>query len=186
MQKSLAALIIVLAARSALAKEVSPPLSLRYTCFNKAFLSVSVYVPHRRSFPDVQLRLTDLLGRTFASGRQRKGTAKIYSGRVIEIPGQGHEESSKAVAVEVCGAMQGDYAVVVSEHTNAEYGIAVRADDGRLGNDATSTRISTRQDQTRKYGFRVLMDGHFVSVRWLISSKHLQTDGPTCEPVASY
>jgi hypothetical protein len=180
MQKSLAVLIIVVAAGQAVGREVKPALSLRYSCFEKPFLSVSMYVlPHRDIFPDVELRLIDPRGRALGSAKQRR-VLKFRSGKVIEIAKQ--PTRSKAVAAEVCGAMQGDYSLVVSEHENGQYRIAVRADDGGTGNESMTAGVLTRRGRTCTYPFRVLMSDHSVSVKWLGSTDHVQTflPDPSC------
>ena len=185
MRRSLAILIVALVAGTALAKETKPAVSLRYSCSDKPFLSISVSTLHRDSFPDVQLRLIDPLGRALGFGVERKRIPTSHYGKVIEIPG--HEAMSRVVAAEVCEAMQGDYAVVVSEHANEDYRLAVRADDGSVGNEAQSSWFQSRQGQTCTFRFRVLMANHTVSVRWL-STDHVQTfsPDPACELAAKH
>lgn len=181
MQKSLVVLVIGLAAGQAVAKEVKPALSLHYSCLNKPFLSVSVFTPSHDSFPDVELRLIDAGGQPLPS-RKHKRVSKFQSGRVIEIPRL--PAKSKAVAVEVCDAVQGDYALVVSEYANAEYLLAVRADDGNTGNEAMSSGISSRRGRTCTYPFRVLMQYRSVRVRWLESNEPMQAAFP--DPICKY
>jgi hypothetical protein len=181
MQKGLVVLIIGLAVGQGAAKEVEPALSLRYSCLNKPFLSVSVFTPRHASFPDVELRLMDPGGHPLASGKNKR-VSKFQSGRVIEIPR--HPEMSMAVAVEVCDLTQGDYALVVSEHANAEYRLAVQADDGSTGNEAISAGISSRRGRTCTYPFRVLMHYHSVRVSWLESNRPTQASFP--DPICKY
>jgi hypothetical protein len=180
MQTSMVVLIIGLAVGQGAAKEVKPVLSLRYSCLDKPFLSVSVFTPRRDSFPDVELRLIDPSGQPLANGKHKR--VRNHSGRIIEIPR--HPEMSKAVAAEVCGATQGDYALVVSEHANAEYHLAVRADDGNTGNEAMSSAVSSRPGRTCTYPFRVLMQYHSVRVRWLQSNEPMQAAFP--DPICKY
>jgi hypothetical protein len=182
MQKRLVLLIIGLAVGQGLAREVKPVLSLRYACLNKPFLSVSVFTPRHDSFPDVELRLIDPGGHDLARGKHKNVFSKFHSGRVIEL--RQLPEISRAVAAEVCDATQGDYALIVSEHTNAEYRLAVSADDGSTGSEAMDSAVLSRPGRTCTYPFRVLMQYHSVRVRWLASDKPMQAAFP--DPICKY
>ncbi len=153
-------------------------LSLKYSCHNKPFLSVSAYAAGHASFPDVDLRLVDPSGRSSGKGSEGKRIPNSHYGKVIEMPS--HPASSKAVAVEVCDAIEGDYIVVVSEHSKGEYGFAVSADNGGTGNEAMGTTFHGLRDRTCKYEFRFLMKGRPVTLRWL-GNDHVQTADPVCE-----
>src|SRR5258708_1679424 len=100
LMRTLAAVIIAaIAAQAGSAKRVEPKPrpSLRFSCFNKPFLSVSLHTQKRDRFPDVELRLIDPRGRS-EGGARAKRIPKSQSGRVIQIPG--HPAISKAIAVE--------------------------------------------------------------------------------------
>src|ERR1700690_1367198 len=70
--------------------------SLRFSCFDVPFLSVSVHAPRRDSFPNVEMHLVDPLGRHAGSGARRPRIPKSQSGKIAEIPP--HPDKSKAVA----------------------------------------------------------------------------------------
>ena len=184
MQKCFAVLIIFLVAGNALAKEANPPVSLGYSCSHKPFLSVSISTQRSDSFPDVQVRLIDPLGRALSSHENNR-IPKFRQGRIIEIPG--HAATSKAVAIEICGAKPGDYAVVVSERANDQYRLAVRADNGGTGNEGMASSFRSRRGRTCTYRVRFRMVDHIVNVRWLSSTEHSQTlsPEPACELTAT-
>src|SRR5450755_1716367 len=117
MRRALALLVIVLLTvifGETQTKGSKPRQSLRYSCLDKPFLTVSAYTAGHASFPDVALRLIDPLGRSSGTGSQAKRIPKTQYGRAIEMPK--YATRSKAIAVEVCEAIQGDYLVMVSEH----------------------------------------------------------------------
>jgi len=153
--------------------------SLRYSCLGKPFLSVSAYAAGHASFPDVDLRLIDPLGRSSGNGSEGKRIPKTQYGRVIEIPK--NAKQSKAIAVEVCEAMQGDYVVVVSEHGKEEYGLSIRADDGGSGNGGMGSAFYPVQNRTCKFELRVLMEYHSVKLRWLRNHVQIADPDPICE-----
>jgi len=173
MQRCLFVLIVALAAGRAFAKDIKPAVSLRYSCSDKPFLSVSVSTQRRDSFPDVQLRLVDPQGRALGSDNKHRRIPKSQQGKVIEIPG--HAASSRVVAAEICEAVQGDYALLVTEYADGQYRLSV-------GNEALSSWFLSRQGQSCTFRFRVQMANHVVNVRWL-SPDHVQTSSPdpTCE-----
>jgi len=185
MLRRLAPLLVTLAAVGASAKDAPGKPSLRFSCSEKPFLSVSVFTPAHDSFPHIQLGLIDPFGRNLSGGKQKAGDPKHRVGRVIELPK--HPTRSRAVAAEVCGAVEGDYQLVVSERANAEYRLAVRVDDGGPGNEAMSASLLSRVGQNCTLRFRVSMRYHVVSVRWL-TAEAVQTDlpDPVCESVGKH
>ncbi len=182
-RRTLAAIIIVaIAAHAGNAKRVEPKprASLRFSCFKKPFLSVSLHTPKRDRFPEVELRLTDPRGRS-GDGAGAKRIPKSQSGRVNDVPG--HPTLTKAVAVEVCDAIQGDYSVIVSGHEDQRYLMTISADDGRLGNEAMSSDLNIHRDRTCRYWFRFSMGSGHATVHWLEGTNHMQAGEPLCEPV---
>jgi hypothetical protein len=182
MRRGLAFLVIVLftvIAGETQTKSSKPRQSLRYSCLDKPFLSVSAYAGGHASFPDVELRLIDPLGRSSGNGSKGKPIPKTQYGRVIEIPK--HATGSKAIAIEVCEAIQGDYLVTVSEHGKEEYGLSVRADDGGTGNEAMESAFYSHPDRTCKFQFRFLMKDHSVTLRWVRDQVQIADPDPICE-----
>lgn len=176
MRKSLAVLIIALTAGKASTKDAAP-VSLLYSCSDKLFLSVSVATLDRRHFPDDQFKLTDPAGRALGLGAKHKPFAKARYGRVIGI--RSNPARSKAIAAEICGAMQGDYVVDVSEHGSEKYRLGVSANEGSADSDSTESIFLPRQGQTCTVKFRVRMiEPHIVNVRWLRNADNVQTSEP--------
>ena len=67
---------------------------------------------------------------------------------------------------EVCDAIQGDYAVIVSEHNDEQYSFVVSGDGGP-GNEAMSSGLYAHRDRTCRYWFRFSMGaGHIVRVHF--------------------
>ena len=182
MRQALALLIIVLFTASpseTQTKNSKSRQSLRYSCSNKPFLSVSAYTAGHANFPDVELRLIDPLGRSSGNGSDGKRIPKTQNGRVIEIPK--NAKRSKAIAVEVCDAMQGDYLVVVSEHGKEEYGLGISANDGGTGNEAMGSAFHSLPNRTCKFQFRFLMKDHSVTLRWVRDHVQIADLDPVCE-----
>lgn len=178
MRTIVAVIIAAIAAHAGNTKRVEPKPrpSLRFSCLKKPFLSVSLHTPKHDRFPDVELRLIDPRGRS-GDGAGANRIPKSQSGRVIEMPGQPY----KAVAVEVCDAIPGAYALIVSQHGGERYRIGVSGHDGGLGNDAMGYDLDAHPDRTCRYWFRFSMGP--VKVRWLEGTNHMQTGEPACEAV---
>lgn len=179
---TLIALLIGAQAAGQASQSSFPVLSLQYSCLTKLFLSVSAYTPGHRSFPHVELRMIDPLGRTSGSGIKNGRIPKSQSGRIFEAPSL--PDSSKAVAAEVCEASPGDYQIVVSEHSGGEYGLAVRVNNGEKqgdDNESMSSTFSSLPGRTCTYQFRFKIEGGLVAVRWLAHTGHVQAAEP--EPV---
>lgn len=154
-------------------------LSLHYSCSDRPFLSVSAYLAHHSGFPDLDLRLIDPLGRSSGTSNTGKGIPKSQHGRIIEI--RRLPMSSKAVAVEVCEPVDGDYVVVVSEHTDGRYGFSVRADNGHTGSESMGSVFRSWRGRTCNYSFRLRMTDRPVTLRWLNGNDNAQTSEP--EPI---
>lgn len=182
MRKRLAVLIIALSSTALTAgkvstKDAAPSLSLLHSCSDKLFLSVSVATLDRRHFPDIQFKLTDPAGTALGSGVKRKPFAKARYGRVIGI--RSNPAKSKAIAAEMCGAMQGDYVVDLSEQGSEKYRLDVSADEGRYDSDSMESIFLPRPGQTCTVKFRVRMiEPHIVNVRWLRNADNVQTSEP--------
>jgi hypothetical protein len=182
MGRALALLVIILftvTASETQTKSSNSRQSLRYSCIDKPFLSVSAYTAGHASFPDIELRLIDPLGRSSGNASEGKRIPSTQYGRVIETPK--HATRSKAIAVEVCEAIQGDYLVVVSEHGEEEYGLSVRADDGGTGSEGMGSAFHSVRDRTCKFQFRFLMKDHSVTLRWVRDHVQIADPDPICE-----
>ena len=101
--------------------------SLRFSCVDTPFLSINVSAPHHDSFVNVELGLVDPKGRT-AGANSADSIPRSRYGRIVEVPS--HPDMRKAIAVEICDAIQGKYVISVSEHGNFDYRLTVAGDDG--------------------------------------------------------
>lgn len=155
-------------------------LSLRYSCFNKPFLTVSAHVPRHDSFPAVDLLLTDPRGRSVGHDRAAEKIPNSQYGKTIEIPG--HLSQSRAVAAEVCGAIRGDYILVVSEHDDVPYLISIGGNAAEGGDQFIIARFYPHGARTCRYRFSFLMD-EGSNVHWLADAQH-RGDHPVCELIA--
>jgi len=160
--------------------------SLRFSCFDDPFLSVSVSAPLHDSFVNIELGLVDREGRSAGSGHHSHSIPKSQYGKVVEIPS--HPERSKAVAVEVCGAMPGAYLISVSEHGNFNYRLTVSGDDGTRsneGNEAQPVNLHAEGDRMCHFRFNFRSSKGKVAIQWLDSTGRPLAflEQPTCEPV---
>ena len=138
-------------AAEAQATEYSP--SLHYSCVDDTFLSVSVSAPLHDSFVNLGLGLVDPHGRSAGSGHHGDIIPRSRYGKVVEIPP--HPEMSKAIAVEICGAMPGSYLIEVSEHGSFDYRLSVTGDDGTNSNQSNETQpVNLHSDGDRMCHFR--------------------------------
>jgi hypothetical protein len=129
----------------------------------------------------VDLRLTDPKERSSGSGRQDHPIPNSYYGRVVDMPK--NPDKSKAVAVEVCGAMPGRYRFTVSEHGRGEYFVTVSGEDGKYGSQSQPLRLHADGGRVCQYHFRFLMGEGKVAILWLDSSGHPLgfSEYPGCE-----
>jgi len=181
---------LVLAAFTALAKaeQANPPYSesLRFSCFDKPFLSISAHSPKHDRFPDIQLEVTDGLGQRAGYGNYQRRIPESHYGKIAEIPKA--PDRSRAVAVEVCNAKPGRYTFTVSEHGNFPYRISVTRDDGTGSNTGNETRIicwQSNEDRVCRLSFDFLVSGGKVTIRWLDKENHPLPFAvpPGCDPV---
>jgi hypothetical protein len=161
--------------------------SLHLACLNDPFLSVSVSAPRHDRFIDIELGLIDPAGRKAGSGgNDNHPIPRSQYGKVVEIPS--HPESSKAVAVEICGAMPGRYLISVSEHGTLDYRLTVRGDDGtesNYGNESEPVNLHADGDRMCRYRFNLSMEDGYLAIRWLDSAGHPLkfSEHPTCDVV---
>lgn len=157
--------------------------SIRSSCLDSSFLSISAHTLRHDGFPDVELRLTDPKGHVTGNGSRENEIPNSQYGQIVEIPQ--HPTLSKAVAVEVCQAVQGRYAFTVTEHGGSQYRITVRGNDGKDGNESQVLSFQAHGDRTCQYRFYFLMAEGKVSIRWLDTNDHPLPflERPECEAV---
>jgi hypothetical protein len=188
MRKSLSVLVPVLLriAASAQVADAQPHKSLRFSCIDKAFLSVSVSAPRHDHFPNLDLGLVDPAGRTAGMGHDDRSIPNSQYGMVIEIPS--HPDMSKAVAIEICDAGPGAYLVSVLESGEKDYRLSVSADDGsgsNKGNDSEEVNIRAEGDRVCHYRFKLQLQNGHVAIRWLDKAGHPLSfaERPICDGV---
>ena len=168
MPMRLSLLIVLLAfATAALAqtKQSQYSNSLRFSCFDLPYLSVSAHVPGRRSFANVELQLTDQSGRRAGIGKYDRRIPNSRYGKTAEIPKV--PDRSKAIAIEVCGARAGRYAFTVSEHNSSPYTISVTGDDGKDGNESEELNRRPDGEGVCQFRFYFSMAAGKVSIEWV-------------------
>ena len=158
-----------------------PQTSLMYSCLEAPFLSISVSTPRHNTFVDVALRVVDPQHRTAGYGANDHPIPKSSYGRVIEMPR--HADVSKAVAVEICDAMEGKYELTVWEHSKAEYRVHVRGMDA---NHHFTDILYPIPEEGRvcRYMFQYRLDTD-ETIRWLDGQGRMLPfpEKPACTPV---
>jgi hypothetical protein len=157
--------------------------TLQLSCFDNPFLSVSVSAPRHDSFVNVDVGLVDPKGRSVGSGHHGPAIPRSQYGKVVDAPQ--HPEMTKAVAVEICGALPGVYLISVREHGNLDYRLTVRGDDGtrsNQGNEAQFVNLHADSDRVCHYRFDFRMVKGTVGIQWLDNTGHplASADSPTC------
>lgn len=160
--------------------------SLRFSCFDDPFLSVSVSAPQGDSFVNIGLGLVNPDGRSAGSRQHGRSIPRSQYGRIVQIPSL--PKMSKAVAVEICGAMPGAYLISVSEHGNFDYRLTVSGDDGTRSNEGNETQpvnLHADGDRMCHFRFNFRMAKGKVAIQWLDNTGHplAFAEFPTCESV---
>ena len=158
--------------------------SIHLSCHDSPFLSISAQTPRRDNFPDVELRLTDPLGRHAGSGSHDHQIPNAQYGKIVEIPTR-RPSLSKAVAVEVCNAIAGRYIFTVTEHGKAEYRVSVSGADGKYLVVSEVLNLSADGDRTCQYRFLFSMPKSKANIRWLDNKDRPLAflQHPVCAPV---
>jgi hypothetical protein len=138
---------------------------LYFSCFDKPYVGVIARNPQRDAFPDIELRLMDPEGRTAGYGSHKSTIPNSHYARVIEIPSV--PSLSKAVAVEVCGASQGQYELTVREGADFSYILAARSGGGNITDETQGLNRVAQTGRTCQYKFTfTLQDGH-ARLKWI-------------------
>lgn len=140
--------------------------SLQFSCLHSAFLGASAYAPQPDKFPNVELRLTDALGRSAGAGSHNHPIPNSRYGRGTELPDD-IKVNRKSVAVEICDAESGRYILNVTEHGTEWYSIVVKGEDGKYGNEARSLNVYPHGDRVCKYRFEFKKAKANVAIVWL-------------------
>jgi hypothetical protein len=160
--------------------------TLRSSCPGDSFLSISASAPTHDSFVSVELGLVDPQGRTAGTSRDGNTIPRSRYGKVAEIPT--HPETSKAIAVEICGAIAGLYLISVSEHGDSDYRLTVTGDDGAKTNEGNQTQavsLHTHGDRVCHFRFHFRIAKDKVEVHWVDEAGRPLSLGesPSCEQV---
>jgi len=177
--------------------------SLRQSCSDAPFLSITASAPRHDSFVNVELGLVDPKGRTAGTDRGDSIPRSQY-GKIVEMPL--HPERSKAIAIEICDAVPGTYLISIAEHGDFDYRLDVTRDAGPTS-DWFSQPVHLHAEGDRvcrfRFNFRMIkrktaierLDkaGHpspigEFPIEWLDKMRHPLPFGefPTCEGVARW
>ncbi len=155
------------------------------SCVGEPFLSVSASAPRHDAFIDLELGVVDPIGRLVGKGEHTHKIPRSHYGKIIEIPS--HPETSKALAIEICGATPGRYLLTVSEHGSYDYRLSLGADDGtgsNQGNEGASLLLHADGNRQCRYRFNFSIEGSRVAIRLLDQNENrISFDRVTCDPV---
>jgi hypothetical protein len=143
------------------------------TGYSQSLRCVSVSAPRHDRFVNIELGLVDPAGRKGGSGDDNRPIPRSQYGKVVEVLSR--PESSKAVAVEICGAMPGPYLISVSEHGTLDYRLAVTGDEGtgsNWGNTTELVNLHADGDRMCHCRFNFSMENGYVAIRWLDNTGH--------------
>ena len=77
-------------------------------------------------------------------------------------------ERSKALAIEVCNAEQGEYGAAIEEKDNAAYRITVRVRDGYGGYNSLLLHEVGRKSGIQRYKFVFQLKPSGIVLRWVV------------------
>ena len=143
----------------------APAASLELSCPTSPFISVSASSPDLDAIPSVRLSLQDPSGRIQGFPVATKTIPKSSYGAIAELPK--HPQRSKALALEICDAQQGEYHLVIAEFGNAPYRLNVRADaKAKNGESLILQNLATEgRNRSYKFVFRIRKDR--LELMWL-------------------
>ncbi len=135
--------------------------SMKWSCKTPPFLSVSVSTMRRDAIPQTQLRLTDPSSREQGANVSTVRIPKSHYEQVVEYPPD--PDHSRAHAVEVCDAEQGVYRVLVYEHGDGQYRLAVTVGHG----NSLIIYRDAKEAQIRHFRFSLKVEKGNGEVSWL-------------------
>ena len=135
--------------------------SLLFTCATPPFLSVSVSTVKRTIIPTVEIKVRDPHSREQGVHLIEKKIPRSDYGDVVEIPKAPDDSTERAV--EVCGAVQGEYALTVYEHGDEPYRITVKVGVGA----SLSTYMRPHEGGIRRGRFNFKVRAGQVELTWL-------------------
>lgn len=174
--------------------------SLRQSCSDAPFLSITASAPRHDSFVNVELGLVDPKGRTAGMDRGDSIPRSQY-GKIVELPL--HPERSKVIAIEICDAVPGTYLISIAEHGDFDYRLTVTGDAGPTS-DSFSEPVNLHADGYRlcrfRFNFRMIKRNAAIEpldktgrpspigefpIKWLDKTGHPLPFGefPICEPI---
>jgi hypothetical protein len=141
--------------------------SLARHCFNEAFVSLSARTRNRDTIPNVSLLLTDPLGRMQGEGVRGAGIPTSSYGQIVQVLSS--PQRSRALAIEVCGAVEGEYEVMVKEQGTENYVVDLAARYRETSTLSLLLYHHAQYGRTRKYRFTFRVEKKEAVVRWLDS-----------------
>jgi hypothetical protein len=134
---------------------------MMYSYQTRTFLSVSVSTQKRDGIPQTQVRLTDPLSRDQGVNVTGKSIPNSHYEDIVVAPKE--PEHSREHAVEVCGAVPGEYVLTLYERGNEFYRVEVGVDV----TDFLSTEFHSHEGRTRRYRFQFTARKEQVDLTWL-------------------
>jgi hypothetical protein len=135
--------------------------SLAASCSSGIFLNTAISTPNRDALPQVQIKVSDPLGRVQGENAQGPRIPNSRYKEVVEIPALPNR--SRVHAVEICAAKTGQYELTVYEHGADLYRITVNADVSV----SMTASLHAREGRVRHYKFLVESGKDKPNVTWL-------------------
>jgi len=134
-----------------------------WSCHGHPYVGVFASVPFHRTFPDLEFRLTDPLGRTAGYGSHKKKIPYSNYGKTV-LPS--HPEGSKSLELAVCRAVPGRYTIQVRPHTKLHYTFMITGEDGKYGNESQMASFDGDRNRTCRFWFNFDFKDGKVQIRW--------------------
>lgn len=158
-------------------------LAFHLSCLDFPFLGISARTRHHDQFPDLELRLIDPLGRTAGHNSRHPRVPHSQYGKTIEIPGR--PRNSKAIALQICNARPGRYALIVSGHAKGISQIKLAWDNGQDPGHSHEFWLRSSGDQSCEFKFRFSPNHLSTTLQWLDEDGRplSPSQAPVCAPV---
>ena len=161
---SVSAILVLVASCSGQTVRSEPTPSLKWSCHGQPYVQVTASVPYNGAFPELELRLTDPMGRTIGFGSHKKRIPYSHYGKVVELPE--HPDISKTLEAAVCRAVRGHYALEVKSHDSVHYVLSITGEDGKDGNQGQIVSLDAKAKRTYRCWFNFEAAGGKVRMQW--------------------
>jgi hypothetical protein len=144
--------------------------SFLYSCLESPSLSVAASTPYHDGSPAVKLSLVDPKGQVQPRTTGKRTIPKSSYGEVVEMPKS--QTRSRALAIEICDAVQGSYSLRVEETGGQPYRISVR---GNAPNTSESRGLKHQSNIGRVWNYRFFyhVQNKEAKIEWLDENDRL-------------